>query len=485
MTCVKDVILKIKRDFSDYFSEREDEINGALLAMLSSEHVLFLGPPGTAKTLLAKKMCEVVDGGQFFYYLLTRFTTPEEIFGPLSLKALENDEFKRNMDGCLPTAHIALLDEIFKANSSILNSLLTIINERKFHNGNTIINVPLISVFGASNELPEEDENLDALYDRFLFRYSTGYLQDEDNFDHLMYDSSLDFKPSIHINIKDIKSLQNKGLSIQIKDDVRLIIRALRKEMNSKEIHISDRRWKKIINVLRTASAANGDNNVDKTTLTLLQHMLWTDPQQKDELRNIVFNLILSGGINTKKLDDEVDDLTSAIFKTNSTKIPVTVTCDNCKVNFDQSSDLIKHEYLNVGHKYSYRNRFGNGTTGDFKTLCSGLKNDHGYSLGVSILKEQKKINLKEYRRLESEFNKCRRQINNEEERLKKTLYNNVWVSAKDKDELLIRYESHSKSLYKIEKKLNGLKAILEKPPESQSHAGASSASGSVLDVIN
>lgn len=482
---MKDDIVKIKGEFSGYFSERDDEITGALLAVLSSEHVLFLGPPGTAKTLLAKKICEVVEGGEFFYYLLTRFTTPEEIFGPLSLKALENDEFKRKVDGCLPTAHIALLDEIFKANSSILNSLLTIINERKFHNGNAIISVPLISVFGASNELPEEDENLDALYDRFLFRYSTDYLQDEDNFDHLIYDSSYDFKPSYHINIKDIKNLQATALTIKINDDVRLIIRALRKEMNSKGIHLSDRRWKKIINVLKIASTTNGDKTVDKTMLTLLQHMLWTDPQQKDELKSIVFDLILSGGINTGKLDDEINDLTTAIFKTNSTKLPTTVTCDNCKTTFDQSSDLIKHEYQTPGHKYSIRSRYGNGMTGDLIALCGNLKNEYNnYSLGISIPEEQKRINLKEYQSLESEFNKCRQQINKEEERLKKTLNNNVWVSMKDRDELLIRYESHNKSLYKIETKLDGLKAILEKPPESKTQAGASSVSRGVLDVI-
>jgi MoxR-like ATPase len=482
---VKDDILKIKGEFSGYFSEREDEINGALLAVLSSEHVLFLGPPGTAKTLLAKKICEVVDDGQFFYYLLTRFTTPEEIFGPLSLKALENDEFKRKVDDCLPTSHIALLDEIFKANSSILNSLLTIINERKFHNGNTVIDVPLISVFGASNELPEEDENLDALYDRFLFRYSTDYLQDEDNFDHLIYDSSYDFKPSCHINIRDINKLQASSLNIKTNDDVKLIIRALRKEMNSREIHISDRRWKKIVNVLKIASATNGDKTVDKTMLTLLQHMLWTDPQQKDELRNIIFALILSGGVNTGKLDDEINDLTTAIFKTNSIRLPTTVTCDNCKTTFDQSSDLIKHEYQHQGHKYSLKNRFNNTTlTGDFTALCSNLKNEHNFSLGISITDEQKKINHKEYQSLVSEFNKCRQQIDKEEERLKKTLDNNIWVSTKDRDELLIKYESHNKSLYNIETKLDSLKAILEKPPESKPQSSASSAPRGILDVI-
>ena len=134
---------------------------------------------------------------------MTSFSTPEEIFGPLSLKALEEDEFRRKIDGCLPTAHVALLDEIFKASSAILNSLLTILNERKYHNGREIVDVPLLSVFGASNELPEEDESLEALYDRFLFRYRLSYIQDDENFRNLLFRSPDDFEPSQSIPVSE------------------------------------------------------------------------------------------------------------------------------------------------------------------------------------------------------------------------------------------------------------------------------------------
>ena len=182
-------LLRIKNEFEHSFKERTEEINCALLAILSGEHVLFLGPPGTAKSLLSKNVCEIMDG-QFFYYLLTRFTTPEELYGPLSLKALQQDDFHRKIEGYLPTANIAFLDEIFKSNSSILNSLLTILNERKFHNGSSVESVPLVSVFGASNELPEENESLEALYDRFLFRCPVSYVQDESNFADLIFDGA-------------------------------------------------------------------------------------------------------------------------------------------------------------------------------------------------------------------------------------------------------------------------------------------------------
>lgn len=131
---------------------------------------MLLGPPGTAKSELGRRLSSVCgDGGIFFERLLTRFSVPEELFGPLSMKGLENDEYVRQIDGYLPTATVAFVDEVFKANSAILNSLLTILNERLFDNGNKRVEVPLLCLVGASNELPESEE-LDALYDRFLLR---------------------------------------------------------------------------------------------------------------------------------------------------------------------------------------------------------------------------------------------------------------------------------------------------------------------------
>lgn len=148
-----------------------------VLAALSGEHALFLGPPGTAKSALGRRLSMVV-GGAFFERLLTRFSVPEELFGPLSLKALDQDEYRRQIEGYLPTARVAFIDEIFKANSSILNALLTILNERAFDNGRERLHVPLACLVAASNELPEEDE-LDALYDRFLIRRAVGPLTDD------------------------------------------------------------------------------------------------------------------------------------------------------------------------------------------------------------------------------------------------------------------------------------------------------------------
>ncbi|OLQ14223.1 hypothetical protein AK812_SmicGene1709 [Symbiodinium microadriaticum] len=161
-------ILKFTRAITQGLVERSVEAKLLLLAALSGEHLFLLGSPGTAKSLLARRLSQVCEGS-FFERLLTRFSVPEELFGPLSLQALEEDELRRKTRGYLPEADVAFIDEIFKANSSILNALLMILNERCFDNGDQRVPVPLWCAAAASNELPDTDE-LDALYDRFLLR---------------------------------------------------------------------------------------------------------------------------------------------------------------------------------------------------------------------------------------------------------------------------------------------------------------------------
>jgi MoxR-like ATPase len=178
---IQEKLKKLRDELKQMFLERADLIDGALSALLSAHHLLIIGPPGTAKSMLADELCRRIDGANYFQWLLTRFTTPEEIFGAVSLKALEQDDYRRVTSRKLPEAHIAFLDEIFKANSSILNSILTLINERLFHNGKEVIKVPLLTLFGASNELPEEEE-LTALYDRFLVRFVVGYIVEDFRF---------------------------------------------------------------------------------------------------------------------------------------------------------------------------------------------------------------------------------------------------------------------------------------------------------------
>src|SRR5229473_1431482 len=177
----RDRLRRIREELAQAFLERSEVIDGTLTALLAGQHVLLIGPPGTAKSMLADELCRRIEGANYFQWLLTKFTTPEELFGAVSLKALEADDYRRVTANKLPEAHIAFLDEVFKASSSILNAILTIINERLFHNGRQVGPVPLLTLFGASNELPEDDELL-ALYDRFLLRFVVGYIGEDFRF---------------------------------------------------------------------------------------------------------------------------------------------------------------------------------------------------------------------------------------------------------------------------------------------------------------
>src|SRR5579871_3233577 len=204
----------IRDELNHLFLERAELIDGALCALLSASHILVIGPPGTAKSMLADELCRRIDGANYFQWLLTRFSTPEELFGAVSLKSLEQDDYRRVTDHKLPEAHIAFLDEIFKANSSILNALLTLVNERIYHNGRARVTVPLITMFGASNELPDEEE-LTALFDRFMLRFMVDYISEEFRFLKMLEGSKPEARTTITFAELDAARADTARVSIE------------------------------------------------------------------------------------------------------------------------------------------------------------------------------------------------------------------------------------------------------------------------------
>jgi len=265
--------------------ERDLPVRLALIASLAGEHLLMVGPPGTAKSLIARRLHLAFAKSSYFERLLTRFTVPEEIFGPLSIKGLEEDRYERLTEKYLPTASIAFLDEIFKANSAILNSLLTLLNEREFDNGTRRDRTPLIAVIGASNELPDSDE-LDALFDRFLLRLHVGAVSKE-SFPHLIGlrgQATPEVTESLKLTDEDVKEIQAVAETVHVPDDVVALLCALREWCGAESIKVSDRRWRKIVKLLQVSALTNGRETVSIWDCWLLQHCLWNKAEDREKI---------------------------------------------------------------------------------------------------------------------------------------------------------------------------------------------------------
>jgi MoxR-like ATPase len=282
---------------------RDEQARCLLLAALCGEHVLLIGPPGTAKSELARRLRTLV-GGRYFERLLTRFTVPEELFGPLSLAALDEGRYLREVDGYLPTATVAFLDEVFKANSAILNALLTLLNERGFDQGAHRMPVPLATLVAASNEVPA-DESLRAFLDRFLFRCTVAPVAGE-AFEALL--RSEDPRPDAPVRggavggpprpggtgeagpsapalaAALLRRLAAAAEGVALPATIVEALGELRGMLAESAIEVSDRRWVQAVRALRVAAATQERGAVAEPDLWLLRWLLACDAEQASRI---------------------------------------------------------------------------------------------------------------------------------------------------------------------------------------------------------
>ena len=295
------------------------------MSAIAGESIFFLGPPGTAKSMISSRIHHAFkEGTKYFEYLMNEFSTPDEIFGSVKLKGLDEGVYEKNTNGYLPEANVAFLDEIWKSGPAILNTLLTIINEKKFRNGDKVVKVPLQVLLAASNELPKEKSGLEALYDRFIIRTIVNpvSMENEDSFFALCEKSgkelvvSENMKPNL-LTIEEVQGWSEKINEIKLSATIKEVIMEIRRELEVKnqeknrdekeKYYVSDRRWKKIIHLLKTSAFLCDRKEVDLMDLQLITYCIWNTPKQREEVKSIVKEIVQEHGLECTTAIDDIE----------------------------------------------------------------------------------------------------------------------------------------------------------------------------------
>lgn len=280
-------LIEVEEELNVEVLEREDEVKSLVLALIAGEHVLLLGSPGTAKSALSRALCERIEGGSYFSVLLTRHATPALIFGPDRLSALQEDRYEQNTEGMLPEATIAFIDEIFKSNSSVLNGMLPILNERLYKNGSKWQEVPLQMAVGASNEMPEDREELGALYDRFLIRHLVEPVRQEKSFEAILLRKTGASGRKTTLSLEEILAARGRARKVDLSAVVPQIIE-VRGALAEEGIEPSVRRFDKGGDLVRSAAYLAGRELATEEDLAPLAHVLWEDPEQVSTVRDAI-----------------------------------------------------------------------------------------------------------------------------------------------------------------------------------------------------
>ncbi len=371
--------------------EREEVVQLSVLSAMAGESLFLLGPPGVAKSLVARRLKYVFKAGTAFEYLMSRFSTPDEIFGPISITQLKNhDKYERLIDNYLPDADVVFLDEIWKAGPSIQNTLLTVLNEKVFRNGQQEISIKLKALVAASNELPAQGEGLEALWDRFLVRTVVEGIQAPEHFAHYLQTNHNQYQDYLaaedKVTVEEYAEWGKQINEVTLGEDVLNVVQVVRQKISeynqqisdqqanttvqpetAAPLYVSDRRWLKVIKLLKTSAFLNERGAIDLMDCFLMVHCLWDHPNQIETVKEIVTDTIKAHGYSLKfdllTIRQEIDALKADVKS--QTKVLRDIPYDSPKVakvvsgsrsEFYQIKDP-KHELKKSNYNFVYIKR--------------------------------------------------------------------------------------------------------------------------------
>lgn len=333
-------IRNIIKELSQTFLEREDVIIGLVLGLICDVNIALLGPPGTGKSKMVNDLCSRF-GGKYMSFLLSKFTTPEELFGPPSIVDLEKGLFKRITTNKLPEADIVFLDEGFKSNAALLNSLLKVANERVYDNGEGDYKLPLKMLVIASNELPVQEENLEAFWDRFLLRYVVNYIREDGNFLRLLK-GDINSKVTT-ISKQELEVLQSQVRLVEIPDVIFEKVISIHKQVNKVSV-ISDRRYKETLILLQGMALLDGRDQVNEDDLLILANCYWTEMEQIKEIRKILIRSVNPYGVLVVEEYDKAVEIYNNTVQQEPEKMDTEATISlMSKLGMEANSKLIAY----------------------------------------------------------------------------------------------------------------------------------------------
>ncbi len=311
---VREKFARARKELSSSLIERDEEVDLVLTALLANEHVLLVGPPGCGKSLLLDAVMGWMSARRFSI-LLTKFTTVEEVMGPVSLTALKADRYRRVTTGRLPEAEVCFIDEIWKASSAILNTLLKVLNERVFENDGEAVRVPLKLCVSASNEWPspESGKELAALLDRFLFRKSVHPIASQVGRQRLLWHRDHTPRLSTTVTPAEVEQANREVSAVPWSNEAKESLEAVLRELWREGVATGDRRQFKSVTAVQAFAYLNGADEVRPEHLEVAQHCLWDSPEdQPQKVAQVIARIANPSGMRVTQLLLEVEGVLAA-----------------------------------------------------------------------------------------------------------------------------------------------------------------------------